>query len=500
MPGVGSGGTYPIAITANNGSTNAQQRFTLTVDEAPAITSNASTTFKVGTAGSFAVTTSGYPISALSETGALPSGVTFTDNGNGTGLLAGTPGTSGAFPLGITASNGVAPNGSQNFMLTVNPLLAPAVVLGLSPNPVTLGSPITFTATVSGSGGTPTGSIRFFADFQPLGLVPLSGGVATFQTSSLTAGVHSIAASYTGDSNYSLINAVPMTATVTKNPSVVTVGSSGSPAGIGSPVTLTATVSGSDGTPTGTVNFYSNNVMVGQGTLSGGVATLQISTLPGGVDTITAHYTDDGNYAGSVSTNLTQVISKGTTTVALSPLPNPVSAGAQLTLTATVATTLTGVSPTGTVKFFDGYTLLGSGTVTAGVASYQTSALAVGSHSFLAEYSGDGNYSAASGTATDAVAKIATTVAVTSTSNPSPVGQSVTFTATVNIGAGTANPTGTINFYSGNTLMGTGALVGNQATYTTSTLPHGVLTISAQFWGDGNYLGARSPNLTEVVQ
>jgi hypothetical protein len=122
-PAGGTGGDYPITITANNGvSPNATQTFTLHVHAAPAITSAASTTFTVGSSGSFTVTTSGSPAAALSQTGALPSGVTFTDNGNGTATLSGAPdaGTSGPYPLTITAANGVAPNAGQSFTLTVN--------------------------------------------------------------------------------------------------------------------------------------------------------------------------------------------------------------------------------------------------------------------------------------------------------------------------------------------------------------------------------------------
>ena len=51
----------------------------------------------------------------LTETGALPPGVTFTDNGDGTATLAGTPTTGGTYPFTITANNGVAPNASQSF-------------------------------------------------------------------------------------------------------------------------------------------------------------------------------------------------------------------------------------------------------------------------------------------------------------------------------------------------------------------------------------------------
>ena len=123
-PGAGTGGAYTFTITAHNGSSpDATQSFTLDVDQAPAVTSANATTFTVGTNGSFTVTTSGFPAPALSDGGAtLPSGVTFHDNGNGTATLAGTPatGTGGTYPIVITANNGVTPNGTQNFTLTVD--------------------------------------------------------------------------------------------------------------------------------------------------------------------------------------------------------------------------------------------------------------------------------------------------------------------------------------------------------------------------------------------
>ena len=89
---------------------------------APSITSASSTTFAVGAAGSFTVTATGSPTPSLSESGALPSGVTFTNNGNGTATLSGTPasGTNGTYSLTFTANNGVGTPATQNFTLTVN--------------------------------------------------------------------------------------------------------------------------------------------------------------------------------------------------------------------------------------------------------------------------------------------------------------------------------------------------------------------------------------------
>ncbi len=90
---------------------------------APTITSASSTTFTVGAAGTFSVTTTGTPTPSLSQSGNLPAGVTFHDNGTGTATLAGTPAasTNGTYPIQITAANGTLPNAVQNFTLTVNP-------------------------------------------------------------------------------------------------------------------------------------------------------------------------------------------------------------------------------------------------------------------------------------------------------------------------------------------------------------------------------------------
>ena len=118
-------GTYvtTFTVTDNNGVTdpNPPTR-TITVQAPPAITSASSTTFSVGAPGSFTVTATGAPTPSLTEAGALPSGVTFHDNNNGTATLGGTPaaGTAKNYPITITASNGVGTAATQSFTLTVN--------------------------------------------------------------------------------------------------------------------------------------------------------------------------------------------------------------------------------------------------------------------------------------------------------------------------------------------------------------------------------------------
>ena len=120
---------------------------------APTITRAATTTFTVGAAGTITVTTAGTPTPAIARTGAaLPSGVTYTDNGNGTGTLAGTPAaaTNGSYALTFTASNGNTPNAVQSFTLVVNPP-GPSVTINQAVGQAdpTSTSPINFTVVFS---------------------------------------------------------------------------------------------------------------------------------------------------------------------------------------------------------------------------------------------------------------------------------------------------------------------------------------------------------------
>jgi hypothetical protein len=199
IPAAGTGRTYPLTIRATSTSGSTSQSFTLTVNEAPTITSANSTTFTVGTNGSFTVTTTGFPLDPITETGALPSGVTFVDNGNNTATLSGTPaaGTAGTYPITITASNGVLPNATQAFTLTVSAasacggsgsesLLSGGYAMVLkgfdsSGNPALFGGVLTF----NGTGGITAGAID----------QNLSGGVSSLTVAS---GSYSVGSDHRG--------------------------------------------------------------------------------------------------------------------------------------------------------------------------------------------------------------------------------------------------------------------------------------------------------------
>ena len=123
-------GIEVFTYTVSDGALYDTATVTVTVipaNEALAITSADSTTFVVGAAGVFTVTATGVPTPTITQERTLPDGITFVDNQDGTATLSGTPaaGTGGQYPLTFTASNGVSPDATQDFVLTVNDLPVP---------------------------------------------------------------------------------------------------------------------------------------------------------------------------------------------------------------------------------------------------------------------------------------------------------------------------------------------------------------------------------------
>ena len=145
-PKATTGGTYIFTVTAENSQGTVRQTFTLTVNQAPTITSKASTTFAAGDPGTFTVTTSGFPAPALTDSGTLPAGVTFTDNGNGTATISGTPAQAGSYPILITATNTTG-GVSQSFTLGVDQPLVITSAPGTTTTAGTAMAPFTITTT-----------------------------------------------------------------------------------------------------------------------------------------------------------------------------------------------------------------------------------------------------------------------------------------------------------------------------------------------------------------
>ncbi len=141
-PTAGYAGSDSFTFTASNGAnTSAAATVNVSVTgTAPAITSASTKVFTVGSANTFTVVASGMPAPTLSESGALPSGITFANNGGGVATLSGTPGagSSASNALTFTAHNAVSPDATQNFTLVINhPPVAGAATMNATQNAAT---------------------------------------------------------------------------------------------------------------------------------------------------------------------------------------------------------------------------------------------------------------------------------------------------------------------------------------------------------------------------
>jgi len=338
--------------------------------------------------------------------------------------------------------------------------------------------------------------------------VPLdANGNATFTSSSLTADEHFITAQYSGDANFSPGSASLVQA-IHNGASSTALTSTPNPSSSGQSVTFTATVSHvppATGTPTGQVTFTQGNTVLAQAPVnSSGQVSFSTSTLAVGSDTITAAYASDSLFAASSGSTVQTVQSNFATTTTVTSSPNPSVFGQSVTFTATV--TSSGGVPVGTVTFSEGSTVLASNVAVdgSGHAAFNTSSLAVGSHTITASFTGNatwGNSSGSDSASPQVVNKAGTTTTVSSSGNPSVFSQSVTFTAAVTANSpGSGIPTGTVTFKDGNTTLGTPTLDGTgHATFTTSTLSVASHSITASYGGSSSFNSSASSALTQTV-
>ncbi len=275
----------------------------------------------------------------------------------------------------------------------------------------------------------------------------------------------------------------------------VTLTSSLDPSIFGQSVTLTATVS--PATATGTVTFYEGNLPLASGSLSGGVVSASLSTLSVGSHSLTAVYSGDIRDAADTSAILVQTVNPLSTpsTTALSPSVNPSSFGQSVIFTATVSP----ATATGTVTFKDGSQAILTAALVSGTASISVSTLTAGSHAISAVYNGDLNVAGSTSPVVTQVVTAPTTssaTTLTSSLNPSNLGQSVTLTATVSPAAAA----GSVTFYNGTTVLGTATLAGGKASLSTVLLPFGQLALNARYSGGGVYAASYSSVLVQSVK
>lgn len=184
----------------------------------------------------------------------------------------------------------------------------------------------------------------------------------------------------------------------------------------------------------------------------------------------------------------------------ISSSANPSVVGQATTFTVTVNRAPGAGVPTGTATFFVDGLPAGTLPLSGGAASIVTSALSLGTHTITATYSGNANFlPATSEIFTQTVGQAGTGVALASSANPSVVGQSVAFTATVSVLApGAGAPGGSVSFFADGIPIGVAPLSGGQASVATAALPVGTRSITASYSGDANFLPGTG-TLTQTV-
>lgn len=155
---------------------------------APVLTSAPAATFQAGKAASFTITATGLPTPDLSLIGALPSGVSFTDKGDGTASLAGTPaaGTGGSYPITIKASNGALPDAAQSFTLTVQAPPTASIAIPVDGATYTRGQVVAASFTCAEGAGGPGVASCVDQDGRPSG-APLDTAATGRHTLTVTA-------------------------------------------------------------------------------------------------------------------------------------------------------------------------------------------------------------------------------------------------------------------------------------------------------------------------
>ena len=176
---------------------------------------------------------------------------------------------------------------------------------------------------------------------------------------------------------------------------------------------------------------------------------------------------------------------------------NPSTYGQAVTFTAVV----TPAPPDGeTVTFMGRTSVLGTGALSGGTATFAISTLTTGgTDNIKAVYFGDSTLAGStSNTVKQVVDPAATTTTLGSSPNPSNVGQSVTFTASV-APEFSGTVTGKVVFYNGSTTLGTVSLSGGVANYTATKLPAGTESITAVYNGSSSFTTSTSGALSQAV-
>ncbi len=238
--------------------------------------------------------------------------------------------------------------------------------LSLSASTTLAGEPVSFNAVVTSATGIPTGTVTFRDGNTALGSTTVDQrGNASFSATRLAPGTHNITAAYGGDANYlASVSAAAEERIELAQPNLTLRGPS-APVDAGTSVQFAASLASPGVTPTGTLTLLDGAATIATDTVTGqGTFGFSTNLLSIGTHALTAVYGGDQANASATSAVVTVVVQQAASTIVLSASDNPLTQGAELTLTAAISSDSPNAS--GIITFFDGASILGTANVGAG--------------------------------------------------------------------------------------------------------------------------------------
>lgn len=335
-------------------------------------------------------------------------------------------------------------------------------------------------------------------------------GSVAMSFSGLAIGPHTIQANYTSSDGIHSSQSSTFVHTVAKILTNTTLTSNAGFIYVGEPITFTATVANTGGSsvmPGGTVTFKEGSNVLGTVSVNGsGVASFTTSSLSVSGYSVTAAYDGDGQHEASTSSSLSQSVLGIPTLVTVNANPVSTTYGNSVMLTAAVTNGMASIfGPTGTVTFKEGSTVIGTGSLNSGTATWTASNLDVGTHSITAHYGGslthDSNSSSSISVVVSQIPTSSTLTVTGATGAASTYGTSLTLkTSVANTNGSSIAPDGSVTFKDGSTILGTVSLNSGTAEWALPTLLSvGSHSFKVEYGGDANHAISSSAAVGHTV-
>jgi hypothetical protein len=343
---------------------------TVNLGAAPAITSANTATITYSTLGTFTVTTTGVPTPSLTESGALPGGVTFADNHDGTATLTGMPSAAGSYPFTITAHNGYGSDATQSFTLSVKQTTSTTTFTSTAPSQLPFNGTYTPSASTTGDGSLTIGAN---------GACSMTAGVVTITAGSGTCTITAVTAA---GNNYLGSSATPQAITAIPAGQAITV-TKAAPASANYGATFAVAATASSGLP---VAITTAGACSGSGS---GSATVSMISGTGSCQ-VSFNQTGNTNYNAAPMMSSSTLAAKISSTVKItSNTPNPSSPSQSVAVNFQASGS---GMPTGTVTVAASTGESCSAKLSSGAGNCLITFVTVGSRTLTATYFGDTNF------------------------------------------------------------------------------------------------------------